>query len=90
MKKSRQQEPKRQNAQPRKRKYDRKTGLTVFEPNVVYFNEYLEIHIGAKWNAIKRSLYDAGYQTAEVSAYRDGLLEDFGGICETNGFRGIV
>lgn len=90
MKRSRQQEPKQQKAQRRKRRYDRKTGLTVFQPNVVYFNEYLEIHIGAKWNTIKRSLYDAGYQTAEVSAYRDRLLEDFGRICEINGFRGIV
>ena len=58
----------------RRRATDPKTGLTVFEPNTVYFNDYLETYIGAKWQAIKNSLYDAGYQDLEVSRYRDGLL----------------
>lgn len=81
------QEPKRK---LRRRTVDPKTGLTVFEPNTVYFNNYLEEYIGAKWSAIKGSLYDAGYQTTEVSNYRDGLLEDFKTICKENHFYGIV
>lgn len=32
----------------RRRATDPKTGLTVFEPNTVYFNDYLETYIGAK------------------------------------------
>lgn len=38
----------------RRRATDPKTGLTVFEPNTVYFNDYLETYIGAKWQAIKK------------------------------------
>ena len=34
----------------RRRATDPKTGLTVFEPNTVYFNDYLETYIGAKWH----------------------------------------
>lgn len=37
----------------RRRATDPKTGLTVFELNTVYFNDYLETYIGAKWQAIK-------------------------------------
>lgn len=81
------QEPKRK---PRRKTVDPKTGLTVFEPNTVYFNNYLEEYIGAKWNAIKGSLYDAGYQASEVSDYRDKLLEDFKVICKENNFYGIA
>ena len=33
----------------RRRAVDPKTDLTVFEPNTVYFNDYLETYIGAKW-----------------------------------------
>lgn len=74
----------------RRRATDPKTGLTVFEPNTVYFNDYLETYIGAKWQAIKNSLYDAGYQALEVSRYRDGLLDDFNRICAENNYHGIV
>ena len=52
----------------RRRATDPKTGLTVFEPNTVYFNDYLETYIGAKWQAIKNSLYDAGYQRKAIEA----------------------
>lgn len=75
---------------PRRRMTDPKTALTVFEPNTVYFNDFLETYIGAKWQAIKGSLYDAGYQTIEVSRYRDELLEDFKEMCRENGLHGIV
>ena len=75
---------------PRRRTTDPKTALTVFEPNTVYFNDYLETYIGAKWQAIKNSLYDAGYQALEVSRYRDGLLDDFNRICAENNYHGIV
>lgn len=74
----------------RRRATDPKTGLTVFEPNTVYFNDYLKTYIGAKWQAIKNSLYDAGYQALEVSRYRDGLLDDFNRICAENNYHGIV
>ena len=67
-----------------------KPGLTVFEPNPVYFHDYLETYIGATWQAIKNSLYDAGYQALEVSRYRDGLLDDFNRICAENNYHGIV
>ena len=60
------------------------------QPNTVYFNDYLETYIGAKWQAIKNSLYDAGYQALEVSRYRDGLLDDFNRICAENNYHGIV
>lgn len=60
-------------------------GLLVFDKKA-YFNDYLEIQIGAKWQAIKNSLYDAGYTTAEVNAYRDDLLEDFKELCKEKGF----
>lgn len=69
---------------------DPKTGLTVFEPNTVYFNDYLFTYIGAKWQPIKESLYDAGYQVTEVSQYRDGLLADFKKLCRENGYYGII
>ena len=75
---------------PRRRAVDKKTGLTVFEPNTVYFNDYMQTYIGAKWPAIKNSLYDAGYKVAEVSAYRDKLLAEFFGICEAHHYHGIV
>lgn len=75
---------------PRRRQVDRKTGLTVFEPNTVYFSDYLNTYIGAKWPAIKNSLYDAGYQTIEVSRYRDQLIEDFERICTENNYHGII
>lgn len=75
---------------PRKRTIDPETGLTVFEPNTVYFNNYLEIYIGAKWQTIKSSLYDAGYRVSEVSEYRDELLEDFKRMCAENRLHGIV
>lgn len=74
----------------RRRAVDLKTGLTVFEPNTVYFNDYLKTYIGAKWQAIKNSLYDAGYQALEVSQYRDDLLGDFNRICAENNYHGIV
>ena len=83
-----QQEP--QRTKPRRRKNDPKTGLTVFEPNTVYFSDYLLNYIGAKWPAIKRSLYDAGYQVAEVSKYRDELIEDFKTLCQKHHLHGIV
>ena len=70
----------------RRRAVDPKTGLTVFEPNTVYFNDYLKTYIGAKWQAIKNSLY----QALEVSRYRDGLLDDFNRICTENNYHGIV
>lgn len=75
---------------PRRRKIDTKTGLTVFEPNTVYFSDYLLNYIGAKWPAIKNSLYDAGYQVAEVSRYRDELLDDFKTLCREHHLHGIV
>ena len=74
----------------RRRAVDPKTGLTVFEPKTVYFNDYLETYVGAKWQAIKNSLYDAGYQVSEVSQYRDDLLDDFKKICAKNHYHGIV
>lgn len=79
-----------QKKKPRRRTTDPKTALTVFEPNTVYFNDFLETYIGAKWQAIKNSLYDAGYQTNEVSRYRDELLADFKEMCRENGLHGIV
>lgn len=85
---SRQAEPKKK--KPRKRHIDPKTGLTVFEPNTVYFSDFLLNHVGAKWPEIKSSLYDAGYQVTEVNGYRDGLLEDFKVLCQKHHFRGIV
>lgn len=89
---TRQAQTRRQQAtnRPRRRTEDRKTGLTVFEPNTVYFGDFLEIYIGAKWNTIKGSLYDAGYKTAEVSRYRDELLADFRKLCEKNNLHGII
>lgn len=94
MKTSRQQENTRhqepQKPKPRRRKIDPKTGLTVFEPNTVYFSDYLLNYIGAKWSAIKSSLYDAGYQVAEVSRYRDELLDDFKILCLEHHLHGIV
>lgn len=85
---TRQQEP--QKMKPRRRKIDPKTGLTVFEPNTVYFSDYLLNYIGAKWPAIKNSLYDAGYQVTEVSRYRDELLDDFKTLCREHHLHGIV
>ena len=82
MKTSRQQENTRhqepQKPKPRRRKIDPKTGLTVLN------------YIGAKWSAIKNSLYDAGYQVAEVSRYRDELLDDFKILCLEHHLHGIV
>lgn len=75
---------------PRRRTVDPKTGLTVFEPNTVYFNDYLAVYIGAKWWEVKNSLYDAGYQVSEVSRYRDSLINDFNKICADNNYRGII
>lgn len=82
--------PQESSRQPRKRTYSKETGLTVFEPNVVYFDEYLEMYIGAKWPAIKRSLYDAGYQTPEVSEYRSKLIKEYYRLCNTNKLYGVI
>lgn len=84
----RRQEP--QRGKRRKRAVDPKTGLTVFEPNTVYFSDFLLQQIGAKWPEIKNSLYDAGYQVTEVNWYRDGLLKDFWDLCREHHLKGIV
>ena len=58
--------------------------------NKVYFNHYLLNQIGATWQQVKNSLYDAGYTCAEVNKYRNGLLEDFRELCEENHLHGII
>lgn len=79
-----------QKPKQKKRAIDTIEGLRVFAPGKVYFNEFLTEYIGAPWQPIKNSLYDAGYTTREVMEYRDGLLSDFYDICERNGLHGIV
>lgn len=64
--------------------------LTVRYENTVYFDDYLLQYIGAKWQQIKNSLYDAGYTTTEVSRYRDSLLAEFRGICHRNNLHGYI
>lgn len=64
--------------------------LPVHEPNIVFYNEYLEIYVGAKWQQIKSSLYDAGYTSAEVNDYRNEQLKDFNKICKEKNLCGIV
>ncbi len=58
--------------------------------NKVYFNHYLLNQIGATWQQVKNSLYDAGYTCLEVNEYRNGLLEDFRAVCEENHLHGII
>ena len=72
-----------------KRDFKEVDGLLVFEKRA-YFSDYLEAQIGAKWHLIKNTLYDAGYTTTEVNAYRDGLLEDFKAMCDAHGFTKYV
>lgn len=64
--------------------------LPVHTPNVIFFNEYLEIYVGAKWQQIKSSLYDAGYTTVEVNEYRNEQLKDFNKICKENSLNGVI
>lgn len=64
--------------------------LPVYENRSIYFNNYLQEQIGAKWQQVKSSLYDAGYNSAEVNAYRDGLLADFNDLCREYRLRGII
>ena len=73
----------------RKREFEDIDGLLVFEKRA-YFSDYLEAQIGAKWHLIKRSLYDAGYTSIEVNAYRAGLLEDFKAMCKDHGFKEFI
>lgn len=58
--------------------------------NKVFFNHYLQQQIGAGWQQMKNSLYDAGYTSVEVNEYRNGLLEDFREVCEKNHLHGII
>lgn len=58
--------------------------------NKVYFKHYLLNQIGATWQQVKNSLYDAGYTCIEVNEYRNGLLEDFRAVCEENHLHGII
>jgi 5,10-methylene-tetrahydrofolate dehydrogenase/methenyl tetrahydrofolate cyclohydrolase len=85
MKNSQQQE-----TQKKKLKKHIVENLTVRKENTVYFNDYLQQYVGAKWQQIKNSLYDAGYTTIEVSTYRDKLLEEFREICHRNKLHGII
>lgn len=64
--------------------------LTVRKDNTVYFNDYLQQYVGARWQQVKGSLYDAGYTTAEVNRYRDKQVEEFQAICRKNNLRGII
>ncbi len=68
-----------------KREFENIAGFLVFEKRA-YFSDYLENEVGAKWHTIKRTLYDAGYTTAAVNEYRDGLLADFRKLCDDHGF----
>ena len=64
--------------------------MTVKSENIVYFNDYLQEYIGARWNQVKGSLYDAGYTVTEVNIYRDKLIEEFKEICHKNNLQGII
>ena len=64
--------------------------LPVYENRTIYFNNYLQEQIGAKWQQVKNSLYDAGYTSSGVNEYRDGLLADFNALCSEYHLRGVI
>ena len=72
-----------------KREFIEINGWLVFEHRA-FFSDYLENEVGAKWNMIKRSLFDAGFTAADVNEYRDNLLADFKTICNDNGFIAMI
>ncbi len=69
---------------------DKKTGLTVVEPNMVYFNNYLRVYIGASWPEIKAELYAQGYKTRQVNEYREEKIREFEDLCDKYGFNSII
>lgn len=81
--------PQQQEAKAKRKKTREIECMQVFG-NKAFFNNYLREQIGAPWQQIKNSLYDAGYTTEEVNAYRDGLLEDFRDVCDRNHIHGII
>ena len=69
---------------------DKRTGLTVVEPNMVYFNNYLRVYIGASWAEIKTELYAQGYKTRQVNEYREEKIREFEDLCDKYGFNSII